>query len=66
MLQEVPVADPADVVVEIDEKGNQILVDALPSAAGAYFQARPEHIYFYVFFDSKTKKIAKGGKFMLR
>ena len=66
MLQEIPVADPADVVVEIDEKGNQILVDALPSAAGAYFKARPEHIYFYVFFDSKTRKIAKGGKFMLR
>ena len=66
MLQEIPVADPADVVVEIDEKGNQILVDALPSAAGAYFQAKPEHIYFYVFFDSKTRKIAKGGKFMLR
>ena len=57
MLQEIPVADPADVVVEIDEKGNQILVDALPSAAGAYFQAKPEHIYFYVFFDSKTRKI---------
>ena len=66
MLQEIPVADPADVVVEIDEKGNQILVDALPSAAGAYFQPIPEHIYFYVFYDSKTKKIAKGGKFMLR
>ena len=60
------VADPADVVVEIDEKGNQILTEALPSAAGVYFQPRQGHVYFYVFYDSKTKKIAKGGKFMLR
>ena len=66
MLREIPVAEPADVIVEIDEKGNQKLVDALPSAAGVYFHARPKHIYFYVFFDSKTRKIAKGGKFVLR
>ena len=66
LLQEIPVADPADVVVEIDEKGNQILTEALPSAAGVYFRPRQGHVYFYVFYDSKTKKIAKGGKFMLR
>ena len=66
MLQEIPVADPGDVVVEIDGKGNQKLVDALPSAAGVYFHAKPGNVYFYVFFDSKTRRIAKGGKFMLR
>ena len=66
LLQEIPVSDPADVVVETDEKGNKTLVNALPSANGVYFSARPGNVYFYVFFDSKTKKIAKGGKFMLR
>lgn len=62
-IEDVPTADPADVEVMIDNQGNQKLISVAPSAAGTYFQAASGHIYFYVFFDSKTKKIAKGGKF---
>ena len=65
-IEDVPTADPADVEVMIDNQGNQKLISVAPSAAGTYFQAASGNIYFYVFFDSKTKKIAKGGKFGMR
>ena len=47
------------------ETGNQILEQADPSAAGLIFEPSAGQTYFYVFFDSKTKRIAKGGKFAL-
>jgi hypothetical protein len=62
-LETIEQADPADVEVEVTEGGNQILRKAFPSATGVVFHAAPSQPYFYVFFDSKTKKIAKGGKF---
>ena len=62
-LETIEPADPADVEVEVTEGGNQILRKAFPSATGVVFHAAPSQPYFYVFFDSKTKKIAKGGKF---
>lgn len=65
MIETLPTAHPEDVVVEIDEDGNQKLVSALPSAAGVYFAPPTNQVLFYVFFDSKTKKVAKGGKFQL-
>lgn len=65
MIETLPTAHPEDVVVEVDEDGNQKLVSALPSAAGAYFAPPTNQVLFYVFFDSKTKKVAKGGKFQL-
>ena len=34
-----------------------------PGAEGIYFTPEVGKTYFYVFFDSKTKRIAKGGKF---
>lgn len=64
-IGEVPTADPSDVVVEVDDEGNQILVEALPSAAGYLYTPPVNEALFYVFFDSKTKRIAKGGKFRL-
>ena len=64
-IETLPTAHPEDVVVEVDEDGNQKLVSALPSAAGAYFAPPTNQVLFYVFFDSKTKKVAKGGKFQL-
>lgn len=64
-IETLPTAHPEDVVVEIDEDGNQKLVSALPSAAGVYFAPPTNQVLFYVFFDSKTKKVAKGGKFQL-
>ena len=63
LIETIEPADPADVEVEVAEDGNQILKSALPSAKGVVFHASPAQPYFYVFFDSKTKKIAKGGKF---
>ena len=65
MIETLPTAHPEDVVVEVDEDGNQKLVSALPSAVGAYFAPPTNQVFFYVFFDSKTKKVAKGGKFQL-
>jgi len=66
MIQTLPVADPGDVVVEVDQQGEQRLLRADPGADGIIFTAAPGKIYFYVFYDSKTKKIAKGGKFGLQ
>ena len=63
MLQEVPTADPSDVEVDIKADGNQILRRATPDADGVVFNAQAGQPYFYVFFDSKTKHVAKGGKF---
>lgn len=64
-IETVPVAHPSDVIVEADEEGNQKLISALPSATGVYFTPPTNQVLFYVFFDSKTKRVAKGGKFQL-
>ena len=66
MLQELPTANPSDVEVEVQADGNQILRRATPDAEGAVFHARAGQPYFYVFYDSKTKRVAKGGKFEWR
>jgi len=66
LLQTIPTADPADVDVDVEDSGNQVLKGASPAATGVVFRASPGHPYFYVFFDSKTKRIAKGGKFELQ
>ena len=52
--------------VDLEEGGNQILRSATPDADGVVFNAKPGQTYFYVFYDSKTKKVAKGGKFEWR
>lgn len=64
LLGTVPTADPADVEVGIDTNGNQRILSVKPSAAGLIFDAPEGQYMFYVFFDSKTKKIEKGGKFL--
>ena len=66
MRQDLPTADPSDVDVDLEEGGNQILRQATPDADGVVFNAKPGQTYFYVFYDSKTKKVAKGGKFEWR
>jgi hypothetical protein len=66
MIESLPVADPMDVYVEINQQGEQSLMRADNGAAGVTFTPASGQMYFYVFFDSKTKKIAKGGKFMLQ
>ena len=63
MIETVPTADPSDVEVVVDQQGNQKLISASPSAEGLVYTAPEGQLMFYVFFDSKTKKIAKGGKF---
>ena len=63
LLGDVPTADPSDVEVEVGTDGNQRIVNVLPSAGGLIYDAPQGQALFYVFFDSKTKKIAKGGKF---
>lgn len=65
VMENLPVADPSDVYVELEMSGNQRLMKASPNAVGYIFKPLPGQAYFYVFYDSKTKKIAKGGKFML-
>ena len=67
LIQEIPTAHPADVEVYVhpDLPNNKRLLYAIPSAAGVYFRAVPGEAYFYVFFDSKTKRVERGGKFEL-
>ena len=65
-MGDIPVAQPADVEVEIESSGNQVLKSASPSADGAVFKAPQANVpYFYVVFNTKNKRVAKGGKFML-
>lgn len=64
-IDPLPTADPSDVEVRIEDNGNQRLMSAVPQADGVYFTAVSGEPYFYVFFDSKNQRIAKGGKFML-
>lgn len=66
LMEEMPVADPSDVYVDIEADGNQKLVQADPGANGILFSPESGQIYFYVFYDSKIKRIEKGGKFVLR
>lgn len=62
----VPAADPNDVVVEIDEDGHQNIVEAYDTADGFEFEVpHTNEVYFYVFFDVRNKRVAKGGKFMV-
>ena len=63
MIETLPTADPSDVEVAVDQMGNQKLVSASPNADGLVYTAPEGQLMFYVFFDSKTKKIEKGGKF---
>ena len=67
LLQEIPTAHPADVQVFVnpDLPDNKRLLYAIPSAAGVYFTAVQGEAYFYVFFNSKTKRVERGGKFEL-
>lgn len=60
----VPVADPGDVTVE-HVGDNIVLKEAKSSAEGAVFHGTPATPYFYVFYNSKMKRVAKGGKFMI-
>lgn len=63
-MGKVPTVDVNDVVVEVDADGKKRIVEVLPSADGYIFTAAPGQPYFYVFFDTRTKRIAKGNKFM--
>ena len=68
MVQEIPTAHPADVDVFIhpDNPDEKRLLYANPSADGVYFKAIPGELYFYVYFNSKTKRVEPGRKFGLR
>lgn len=66
MMQTMPVAEPDEVVVGNDQNDEQFLLRANSDAQGLTFRPIPGKVYFYVFFDSKTKKIAKGAKFGLQ
>ena len=68
MVQEIPTAHPADVDVFIhpDNSDEKRLLYANPSADGVYFKAIPGELYFYVYFNSKTKRVEPGRKFGLR
>ena len=62
-LSEVPVADPADVEVEVDNSGNQKLLKAYASADGVIYQAATGQPFIYVFYNSESKRATRGGKF---
>ena len=66
MMQTMPVAEPDEVEVGRDQNDEQFLLKANREAQGVTFRPIPGKVYFYVFFDSKTKKIAKGAKFCMQ
>ncbi|MCQ2334406.1 MAG: hypothetical protein MJZ89_01060 [Paludibacteraceae bacterium] len=66
MMQSVPVVNPNDVVIDIDENGNEYIDEVMPEAQGVDFEAQPGVLYFYVFSHSTdNSRLDKGGKFMI-
>lgn len=63
-MGQVPTVDVNDVVVEVDADGKKHIVEVSPSADGYIFTATPGQPYFYVFYDVRTKRVARGTKFM--
>jgi hypothetical protein len=65
-IMDVPVLDVNDVEVEINEDGQQVIKEgSVPNdAVGADYVAQPGMPFVYIFYNSNTKRIGKGGKYL--
>lgn len=65
-IMDVPVLDVNSVEVKTNDKGEQVIQEgSVPNdAVGADYVARPNEPFVYVFYNTDTKRIGRGGKFM--
>ena len=67
-MMDVPVLDVNSVEVETNANGEQVIVEVLVpnDAIGADYVAKSREPFIYIFYNSNTKRIGRGGKFIAR
>ena len=67
-IMDVPVLDVNSVEVELNENGEQIIKEgSVPNdAIGADYVSQPGEPFIYMFYNSNTKRIGRGGKYLSR
>lgn len=67
-LMDVPVLDVNSVEVEKNENGEQVIKEgSVPNDAnGAEYVSRTGEPFVYIFYNTNTKRIGRGGKYMVR
>ena len=67
-IMDVPVLDVNSVEVEHNEKGEQVIKEgSVPNdAIGADYVARSGEMFVYIFYNSNTQRIGRGGKYLVR
>ena len=67
-MMDVPVLDVNSVEVETNANGEQVIVEgSVPNdAIGADYVAKSREPFIYMFYNSNTKRIGRGGKYMTR
>ena len=65
-IMDVPVLDVNSVEVEHNENGEQVIKEgSVPNdAIGADYVAQPGMPFVYIFYNSNSKRIGKGGKYL--
>jgi hypothetical protein len=65
---DVPVLDVNSVEVEINENGEQIIKEgSVPNdAIGADYVSESREPFVYIFYNSNSKRIGRGGKYLSR
>jgi hypothetical protein len=67
-FMDVPVLDVNSVEVEINENGEQIIKEgSVPNdAIGADYVSESREPFVYIFYNSNSKRIGRGGKYLSR
>ena len=67
-MMDVPVLDVNSVEVETNANGKQVIVEgSVPNdALGADYVAKSREPFIYMFYNTNTKRIGRGGKYMVR
>ena len=67
-MMDVPVLDVNSVEVETNANGKQVIVEgSVPNdALGADYVAKSREPFIYMFYNSNTKRIGRGGKYIAR
>lgn len=67
-MMDVPVLDVNSVEVETNANGEQVIVEgSVPNdAIGADYVAKSREPFIYMFYNSNTKRIGRGGKYIVR
>jgi hypothetical protein len=67
-IMDVPVLDVNSVEVEINENGEQIIKEgSVPNdAIGADYVSESREPFVYIFYNSNSKRIGRGGKYLSR